>query len=269
MENIQKQEKSRGRRSRFQEPPLVELLAGGIAHDFNNVLNMIRGLTSYILYTLPPGHPLCSKILDIDEQVRSGSELSKELISIVNNNILETQRLNLNEVLKKSSEFFGRTKRSVKIIRDFSKELRPVNANGRQIERVLLNIFLNAAQAMPTGGEIRIKTSNLGKRPRGKKRKLSEGRFVEVSISDNGIGMDKSVLKEIFDPFFTTKESQGGNGLGLSSALQIMKRHGGTITATSSPGTGTTFKLYFPASEEVEVQAGENQSIHMVASAGH
>jgi signal transduction histidine kinase len=233
----------------LQQLAVIGLLAGEIAHDFNNILNVISTAASLLLLKLQPDNPIRKELLLIECQSRSGSEITKQIVSLLRNDIVEDQTLDLNEIIEKSSGFFRQTKRNITIQRLFQTDLWAVNGQRQQIESVLLNLLINSAQAMPKGGEIRIETSNLEYIPDNEKisLKLNKGRYVEVSVSDTGTGMTRDVLESIFDPFFTTKASEGGCGLGLSSVVRIMEKHGGTITADSMPGIGSTFKLYLPA----------------------
>lgn len=241
--------KSRG--GDINQLAMIGLLAGGIAHDFNNILNMIRCTASLLLLKLPPESPLFDRLQDIDEQARSGSELTREIMGLMRNDDVEKQTLELNDVIGRSSSFFGRTKKNIKIERTFQPGLWKVKGNRQQIERVLLNLFVNAAQAMPQGGYIRIETSNLDYLPAEGRMKVDmpPGRYVRVSIADTGIGMSPEILASIFRPFASTKKAQGGSGLGLWSAIRIMEKYGGAITAESLPGMGATFNLFFPATD--------------------
>ncbi len=235
--------------SYLEQLAMIGLLAGEIAHDFNNILNVISTAAELILFKLPPDSPVRKDLLLIEGKTRSGSEITRQMVTLMRNDIVEDQTLDLRELLEKSTAFFGRTKRNINIQKNLQTDLWSVTGSRQQIERVLLNIFINAAQAMPGGGEIRIEASNTEYIPENEKvsLKLKKGRYVEVTISDTGIGMTREVLESIFEPFFTTKASTGGSGLGLSSAMRIMDKHGGTITAQSMPGIGSTLKLFFPA----------------------
>jgi len=235
--------------SYLEQLAMIGLLAGEIAHDFNNILTVISTAAELILFKLPPDSPVRKELLLIEWKTRSGSEITRQMVTLMRNDIVEDQTLDLKELMEKSTAFFGRTKRNINIQKNVQTDLWSVTGSRQQIERVLLNIFINAAQAMPGGGDIRIEASNTEYIPEKEKvsLKLKKGRYVEVAISDTGIGMIREVLESIFDPFFTTKASTGGSGLGLSSAMRIMDKHGGTITAESVPGIGSTFKLYFPA----------------------
>jgi CheY-like chemotaxis protein len=157
---------------------------------------------------------------------------------------------------------FGRTKKEIKIHHDLKEDLWPVEADPGQIQQVALNLYVNAWQAMPAGGELYLKTENFNldsdKVP---SFALNTGKYVRLSVSDTGVGMDKETLERIFDPFFTTKEMGRGTGLGLASAYGIVKNHGGMIEAHSHPGRGTTFDVYLPASDRgsegpADVQTG-------------
>lgn len=237
------------KQSQLEQLAMIGLLAGEIAHDFNNILNVISMAASVIGLKLPPDSSIRKDLLTIENQTKSGSDITKQIATLTRKDTVGSQTLNLNEIVDKSSALFSRTKRTINIEKNLQTDLWAISGNKQQIDRVLLNLFINASQAMPGGGRIRIETSNTEYVPEKEKisLKLKKGRYVEVSISDTGIGMTRDVLESIFDPFFTTKASTGGSGLGLSSAMRIMDKHGGTITADSIPGRGSTFKLYFPA----------------------
>jgi two-component system cell cycle sensor histidine kinase/response regulator CckA len=229
----------------------IGTLAGGIAHDFNNLLMGIQGFASLMRRDLEPDHPHYKKFLQIEEQVRSGAELTQQLLGFAREGQYEVKLVDLADVLKRTAAMFGRTKKEITIHRNIDKALCHVEADQRQIEQVLLGIYLNAWQAMPGGGTLTLEACNAT---------LEEGEslpfdalpgsYVRVSIRDTGIGMDEKTLERVFEPFFTTKEMGHGAGLGLASAYGIIKSHGGFISVASKVGEGTTFDLYLPASRK-------------------
>ena len=160
----------------------------------------------------------------------------------------------LNELVERSSRMFGRTKKEIMIERNYAEDLWTVDVDRSQIEQVLLNIYVNAWQAMPTGGTLLIQTANVRLDKKFvKPYNMGAGDYVNVTLTDTGVGMDAKTIKRVFDPFFTTKEKERGTGLGLASAYGIIKNHDGIITAQSEKGQGATFNIYLPASEK---QAG-------------
>ncbi len=224
-------------------------LAGGIAHDFNNLLMGIQGRASLMAIDLEPNHPFYEHVRGIEELVKSASELTKQLLGFARGGKYEVKPLNLNELVLSSAEMFGRTKKEIRILTTLQDTLPSVEADQRQIEQVLLNIFVNAWQAMPDGGTLSIQTRQLSlDQAFCMSHQVAPGLYVSVSITDTGVGMDEAVRIRIFDPFFTTKEKSRGTGLGLASAFGIIKNHGGVITAESQKGHGATFTLYLRAS---------------------
>jgi CheY-like chemotaxis protein len=154
-------------------------------------------------------------------------------------------------MVEETSETFGRTRKEINIHRQLAEELSAIEADPGQIEQMLLNLFVNAADAMSRGGDLILKTMNTNhKDMRGKVYDPKPGKYVLLTVSDTGTGMDKETMERIFDPFFTTKEMGRGTGLGLASSYGIIKAHGGYIDAESKKGQGTTFSIYLPASEK-------------------
>jgi two-component system cell cycle sensor histidine kinase/response regulator CckA len=238
-----------------QKMEAVGTLAGGIAHDFNNLLMSIQGYTSLMLYNLEPTHDHHEKLRSIEKQVRRGAELTKQLLGFARGGKYEVKSVNLNEVIMSTSTMFGRTKREISIYNKYCEDIYPVEADEGQIEQVLLNLYVNAWQAMPAGGELYLETSNITlDENRVKPYFVKPGEYVRVSITDTGVGMDEKTKERIFEPFFTTKEMGRGTGLGLASVYGIIKNHGGFVTVYSEKGRGTTFNIYLPASQKAVVK---------------
>jgi CheY-like chemotaxis protein len=230
----------------------IGTLAGGIAHDFNNLLMAIQGNVSLALYDLQEHHP-CRRIFDnIQKAVQSGSRLTSQLLGFARKGRYEAKPLELNRVVKDVSETYGRTRKDLTIHHELASDLSSVEADEGQIEQVLLNVLVNAGQAMPGGGDLFLKTRNATHREMtGRLYQPKPGAYAFVEIADTGIGMEKKIMDHIFEPFFTTKEMGRGTGLGLASAYGIIKGHGGYIDVDSQPGRGTTFGIYLPASGKV------------------
>ena len=247
----------------------IGTLAGGIAHDFNNLLMGIQGYTSLILFDMNTSHPHYDKLRRIEEQVTSGAALTKQLLGFARGGRYEEKVVDLNEIIDKTSNMFGRTKKEISVHRKCEENLWAAEVDRGQIEQVLLNLYVNAWQAMPSGGDLYLETSNviIDKEYR-KPFCVKPGKYVKVSVTDTGIGMDEKTKERIFDPFFTTKEMGRGTGLGLASTYGIVKGHNGMINVYSEKGHGTTFTIYFPSSNK-EVAKEENVHMDIVKGEGN
>jgi len=228
----------------------IGALAGGIAHDFNNLLMVIQGNISLMLNAIDVSHPHYEGLSNIETQVISGSNLTGQLLGFAREGRYEVALIELNRIIVKTAQTFGRTRKEITIHQDLANDLSAVEADRNQIMQVLLNIFVNAADAMPNGGDLYVKTVNTtDKDMDGKTYNPKPGRYVLLTFADTGAGMDKDTLDRVFEPFFTTKELGRGTGLGLASAYGIIKGHGGYIDVESEKGRGTTFRIYLPASD--------------------
>jgi PAS domain S-box-containing protein len=229
-------------------------LAGGIAHDFNNLLMGIQGHTSLMLVKSKLNDYQHEHLKGIEEHVTSAADLTKQLLGIVRGGKYEVKPSDLNEIIKKTVDMFGRTKKEIVIRTIYQKDIWICEVDRGQFEQVLFNLYVNAWQAMQGGGELKIKTENVVLEDYYvKPYKVEPGRYVKVSVKDTGVGMSESVQQRIFDPFFTTKEMGRGTGLGLAAAYGIVKSHGGIINVNSKKGKGSTFHIFLPVSEkEVE-----------------
>ena len=229
----------------------IGTLSGGIAHDFNNLLMVILGNISLMLLNTDPGDPNYNRLKTIEKQIESGSKLTSQLLGYARKGKYELKPIDLNHLLKGSSEVFKRTRKDISIKLELSPDLLLIEADGNQIEQILWNLYNNAADAMPEGGDFTIKTFNTNHIEMGSKLYIPKpGKYVLLTVSDTGIGMNKKTQKRIFDPFFTTKEMGRGTGLGLASTYGIIKGHAGYIDVESRKGEGTTFSIYLPASEK-------------------
>jgi nitrogen-specific signal transduction histidine kinase/CheY-like chemotaxis protein len=231
-------------------------LAGGIAHDFNNLLMGIQGRASLISMDLEKSHPFLEHVRAIDEYIQSAAHLTKQLLGFARGGKYEVQPTDMNDLIRSSADMFGRTRKELTIQTQFNKSNISAEVDRRQIEQVLLNLYVNAWQAMPEGGILRIETDietseNINCNPY----QLEYDRYAHVSVTDTGIGMNQETIQRIFDPFFTTKEKTRGTGLGLASAYGIIKNHGGFINAHSRLGSGSTFDIYLPITDKTAAES--------------
>ena len=229
----------------------IGTLAGGIAHDFNNLLMGIQGRASLMSIDLEPSHPHSEHINAIEDCIRSAADLTNQLLGFARGGKYEVRPIDINELLLESAAMFGRTKKEIRIHTKLQNPPPVVAADKRQIEQVLLNLYVNAWQAMPDDGDLYLETRIvILDDAYCKPYQTKPGQYAKVSVTDTGIGMDESTLQLIFDPFFTTKEKGRGTGLGLASAYGIIKNHAGIITVNSQVGQGTTFNIYLPISDK-------------------
>jgi PAS domain S-box-containing protein len=227
-------------------------LAGGVAHDFNNLLMGIQGNVSLILLETDRAHAHYDKLKSIEATIQTGADLTGQLLGFARGGKYMTRPVDINKTVQRTLKMFGRTRKEVKIVEKMQKNLWTVIGDQSQIEQVLLNILINAWQAMPGGGYIYIETGNITlDNSHIKTFEIKPGRFVQISISDTGVGIEEAVQHKIFEPFFTTKEMGRGTGLGLASSYGVIKNHGGAIDFNSQPGRGTSFYIYLPASDAV------------------
>ncbi len=228
----------------------IGTLAGGVAHDFNNLLMGIQGNVSLMLLDMAPENPYYAKLKGIESCVKGGSDLTRQLLGFARGGKYMVKALNFNQILKSTAQMFGRTRKEITIHENLAPDLWTVMADQNQIEQVLLNLYINAWQAMPDGGHIYLVSKNIElDEPFAKTFDIKPGRYVQISVEDTGFGIDEANQQKIFEPFFTTKEIGRGTGLGLASAYGIINNHGGAIDFTSVVGQGTVFYLYLPVSD--------------------
>lgn len=232
-----------------QKMEAVGRLAAGIAHDFNNMLGVILGYCELARERLESGHPAQEHLLEIRTAGMRAGALTRQLLAFSRQQVLEPRNLSLNSVVHHASKMLLRMiGEDVSLVFRPTEPLGSVYADLSQIEQVLMNLAVNARDAMPRGGKIIIETANVdldqnsgqGDQP------VTPGRYVMLSVTDTGTGMDEATMAKAFEPFFTTKEAGKGTGLGLSTVYGIVKQSGGYIWASSEPGRGTTFKIYLP-----------------------
>ena len=226
-------------------------LAGGIAHNFNNLLMVIQGNASLMLLDTDSSHPHHENLKNIEKQVQSASKLTKQLLGYAREGKYELRPISLNQVVKETADTLGTTRKEIRVHLELLEGLSGIRADQGQIEQVLWNLYVNAVEAMPGGGDLFLKTMNVThKDMEGKSYKVKPSDYVLLIVRDTGIGMDKETKERMFDPFFTTKGVGVGTGLGLASVYGIIKAHGGYIEVDSRKWRGTTFSIYLPASEK-------------------
>jgi len=233
----------------------IGTLTGGIAHDFNNLLQVVQGYAELLLLRKTEGESEYKVLLEISRAAKRGGELTRQLLTFSRKVESKLQPIDLNRAVDDIRRLLERTiPKMIKIELHLMGNLHSVNADASQIEQILMNLALNARDAMADGGTLTIETKNLildedhcHTQP-----ELTPGKYVLLAVSDTGHGMDKTTLEHIFDPFFTTKEVGKGTGLGLAMVYGIVKNHHGHITCMSDPDEGTAFKIYFPAMEQLE-----------------
>jgi len=255
---------------RAQRMESIGTLAGGIAHDFNNLLMAIQGGISIVLMKKNQNDWEVERLKSIEQYVQDGAELTQQLLGFARGGKFDSRMLNPQALVEQSSRMFSRTRKELTVETRFADMSWSIDADPGQIEQVLLNLYINAWQAMPNGGTLSLETANVEIEAESSRfPDVEPGRYVRISVADNGVGMDPETQKKIFDPFFTTKEIGRGTGLGLASVYGIVQNHKGFIEVSSQPGAGSTFDLYLPASsqspQETEMEAETMDQVNAAA----
>ena len=250
MVDITEQKSLRSQLLQAQKMEAVGTLAGGIAHDFNNLLQVVLGYSQLVLGDDDLPDRLRTDLGRVIEAGRSGADLVQRLLTFSRKRETKPLNLDLNQRIRQTQKFLERTiSKMIVIEMILADDLASIHADPSQMDQVLMNLAVNARDAMPDGGKLTIATANVSLDEEYAKTHLEAkpGEYVLLSVSDSGHGMDKETLDHIFEPFYTTKEAGKGTGLGLAMVYGIVKQHDGYITCYSEPGHGTTFKIYLPA----------------------
>jgi two-component system, cell cycle sensor histidine kinase and response regulator CckA len=251
LKDITIQKKLEAQLLQSQKMEAIGILAGGVAHNFNNLLMTILGYTYFMLMKTEKTHPFYEQLKIIEKQVENGAELTKQLLGFARGGKYEVKALNVNDLIIQTSDTFGKTKKEITIHKKLQEDLHAIKADKGQIEQVLLNLYVNAWQAMPSGGSLYLETQNaVVDEHQGYAYSIKPGPYVKITVADTGLGMDSETQKRIFEPFFSTKGVGQGTGLGLASAYGIIRNHGGIIDVYSDKGHCTTFTVFLPASEK-------------------
>jgi PAS domain S-box-containing protein len=235
-----------------QKMEAVGRLAGGVAHDFNNVLTVITGYASILMESLEPDSPQALDLRQISRSADRAAALTRQLLAFSRRQVLQPRVLNLNSLVLNAEKMLERLiGEDIEIHLSLEASLGSVSADPGQLEQVIMNLAVNARDAMPDGGDLTFETRNLEvETPRSLGHfRVAPGSYIMLAVSDTGCGMDQETVGRIFEPFFTTKEKGKGTGLGLSTVYGIVKQSGGYVWVESAPGEGSTFTIYLPRVE--------------------
>jgi signal transduction histidine kinase len=229
-----------------QELESLGRLAGGIAHDFNNLLTVITGYNSVLIEKTPTTEPAYAGLIEIRRAAEKGADLTQRLLAFSRRQPPRPEAVDLSALISHDEPLLLRlVGDNVRLVTNLEPSLDLVHADAGQLRQVLFNLIVNARDAMPQGGKLTVSTSN---------RRASEGHFVELSVSDTGLGMTDEARRHLFEPFRASKESGAGTRLGLATVHGIVRQNGGQIEVDSAPGDGATFRIQFPALPAAEPQ---------------
>ncbi|NOZ24483.1 MAG: PAS domain S-box protein [Nitrospirae bacterium] len=243
---------------RAQKMEAIGTLAGGIAHDFNNILTAVLGYAEVIKHKIRKDDPIYKGIDIIERSAQQGAALAGRILGITRKEKLELKPVDINSIIRETFDILNRSiPKEINIELNLNEGIPPIKADPVQIQQVVMNLAINAKDAMPEGGILRIETDRVGRENGAANGITSEGGFVRLTVSDTGEGIDNDLQSRVFDPFFTTKETGKGTGLGLYIIHSIVTNHGGYINLYSEPGKGTRFNIYFP---EYKGDAGDTET---------
>ena len=245
-----------------QKMDAVGRLAGGVAHDFNNLLMVINGYTEVLLEQLEPGSAMHHKVQSIQQAADRAATLTRQLLAFSRKQLLELKVVDVNAVVGDMERLLRPLiGENIELVTRLSTETGHTRADAGQLEQVIMNLVVNAKDAMPEGGKLTVQSSDVTVRSDfSEHRFIQPGRYAVISVADTGHGMDKETQSRIFEPFFTTKEKGKGTGLGLSTVYGIVKQSNGYVFAESEPGTGTTFYVYLPRVEDSAEELSPSKS---------
>jgi two-component system cell cycle sensor histidine kinase/response regulator CckA len=249
VEDVTERRSLQSQLAHVQKMESIGRLAGGIAHDFNNLLTAILGYVELSRQSVAESEPLAADLREIEMASRRGAELTRQLLTFARRQVVEPRPCNLNDLAQSVSRLLTRLiGERIELVLDLDPELSPVIADSGQLEQVIINMAVNARDAMPQGGRLILQTRNveLDRQWTAGHPGIEPGPYVRLSVQDTGTGMDAATLSRIFEPFFTTKDAGMGTGLGLATSYGIVRQAGGDIEAFSEPGSGTVLQVHLP-----------------------
>jgi PAS domain S-box-containing protein len=254
-----------------QKMDAVGRLSGGIAHDFNNILTVIKNYAEFVRDVLPEEDEAFDDINRVIDSTKQAADLTQQLLVFARSKVIRPQIVNLNETIGKMDKMLrSMVRENIGLIINLQPGLSPINVDPGQIEQVIINLVINACDAMPDGGKLLLVTRNVtvSQDDLTSVKELDPGEYVELLVRDTGMGMSEEVRLRIFEPFFTTKVAGKGTGMGLATVYGIVKQHGGNVTVRSKPGLGSVFKVYIPQKQEKAAEP-EGKTARLKAPQGH